>query len=170
MEGDGNGWSAAPDGRQVWGRFGAAGLFLVAANPESGTPELMMQHRAVWTNEGGTWALPGGARDSHETAVDAAIRESVEEASLDPALIDVHEALVTAGPFDADPARPDLPGGWTYTTVLATTTTGGRIPLEPDEESLELRWVPLDGVEKLPLLTAFRQAFPMLRERAHRLN
>ena len=169
MEGDGNGWSAAPDGRKVWGRFGAAGLFLVAPRPGSGTPELMMQHRAVWTNEGGTWALPGGARDSHETAVDAAVRESVEEASLDPELVDVRDAVVTAGPFDADPARPELPGGWTYTTVLATTTTGDRIPLKPDEESLELRWVPLADVEKLPLLTAFRQSFPRLRELSARL-
>ncbi len=45
----------------------------------------MLQHRAAWTHEGGTWALPGGARDSHEDAVAAALREAVEEATLDPA-------------------------------------------------------------------------------------
>ena len=170
MEGDGNGWAAAPGDRKVWGLYGAAGLFLVARHPESGTPELMMQHRAVWTNEGGTWALPGGARDSHETAIEAAVRESVEETSLDPELITIEQELVTAGPFDADPQRPELAGGWTYTTVLATTVTGGRIALDPNEESLELRWVPLDEIEKLPLLTAFRQALPRLTALAARLN
>ena len=30
MLGDGNGWVTTPDGTKLWGRFGAAGLFLVA--------------------------------------------------------------------------------------------------------------------------------------------
>lgn len=149
----------------MWGRHGAAGLFLVEPDGAS----LLMQHRALWTNAGGTWALPGGARDSHETPTDAAVREAVEETAIDPTLVRVLEETVTAGPFEADPTRPELAGGWTYTTVIATTTTGGPIATVPNEESLELRWVPLDEVEQLPLLSAFQQSFPNLRERVYHL-
>lgn len=166
MEGDGNGWAAAPGGSRVWGRHGAAGLFLIATEPE---PELLMQHRALWTNAGGTWALPGGARDSHENAAEAAVRESVEETSLDPRLIEIHRSEVTAGPFPGDPGRPTLAGGWTYTTVLAVTRDRARIDVDPNEESLELRWVPLSQVEGLPLMPAFRESFPRLRKLAMEL-
>ena len=166
MEGDGNGWAAAPGGARVWGRHGAAGLFLIAAEPE---PELLMQHRALWTNAGGTWALPGGARDSHEDAAEAAVRESVEETSIDPRLIDIRRSEVTAGPFPADPDRPALAGGWTYTTVLAVTRDGARIDVDPNEESLELRWVPLNEVEDLPLMPAFRESLPRLKTLATEL-
>ena len=41
-----------------------------------------MQHRASWTNEGDSWGVPGGARDSHEDASAAALREAHEEAGL----------------------------------------------------------------------------------------
>lgn len=133
---------------------------MVAARPE---PALLMQHRALWTNAGGTWALPGGARDSHESAAEAAVRETVEETALDPALIEIRHCKVTAGPHPGDPARPALAGGWTYTTVLALTRGGEPIAVDPNEESLELRWVPLGEVEELPLMPAFREAFPRLK-------
>ena len=67
--GDGNGWVVSAEGARRWGRFGAAGLLLRAADPsDPATPLVLLQHRAVWTASGDTWALPGGARDSHEDA------------------------------------------------------------------------------------------------------
>ena len=60
---------------------GAAGLLLRAPRPD-GTPAVLLQHRAPWSHQGGTWGLPGGARDSHETAEQAAVREAHEEAGL----------------------------------------------------------------------------------------
>lgn len=60
------------------------------------------------------------------------------------------------------PSRGWLPGNWTYTTVIARTRSGQPLAVEANEESNELRWVPLGEVEKLPLLGAFRQAFPAL--------
>ncbi|HHU67972.1 NUDIX hydrolase [Corynebacterium sp.] len=159
MIGDGNGWAAGP-GAKVWGRFGAAGLMLLAG--EGADPLVLMQHRALWTNNGGTWALPGGARDSHETVVEAAVREAVEECSLEPSLIEVLHEEVTAGPFPADPEQPELAGGWTYTTVIARTTTGGPLKTFPNEESVELRWVRLSELYELPLMPAFASSLPGL--------
>lgn len=169
MIGDGNGWAAGP-GARVWGRFGAAGLMLLAAEGREGDPLVLMQHRALWTNNGGTWALPGGARDSHETVVEAAVRETVEECSLEPSLIEVLHEQVTAGPFPADPAQPELAGGWTYTTVIARTTTGGPLRTFPNEESVELRWVRLSELSDLPLMPAFAKSLPELVQAIRRLS
>ncbi|GAB3946088.1 NUDIX domain-containing protein [Corynebacterium tapiri] len=157
MEGDGSGFSALPGGKTAWGRFGAAGLFL---RTREVTPHLLLQHRAPWTHAGGTWALPGGARDSHETAVDAALREAVEETGIDVSQVNVERTVVTAGPFDADPDRPELAGGWSYTTVVASVDK--QLELTPNEESVELRWVPCAEVEQYDLLPAFRAALPQL--------
>ncbi|SES16465.1 NUDIX domain-containing protein [Corynebacterium cystitidis] len=143
MIGDGNGWLDGPGGARLWGRYGAAGLFLQAGN------QVLLQHRAEWTANGGTWALPGGARDSHETPVEAALREAKEETALDQDLVRVTGALITAGPFAS---------GWSYTTVTARTRNDEQIPLTANEESLELRWVDLENINELPLLPAFERS------------
>src|SRR5436305_2016012 len=92
-----------------WGRHGAAGLLLRAPLPD-GMRAVLLQHRAVWSHQGRTWALPGGARDSHETAEETAVREAHEEAGLTPELVIVRAAVVTA---EASGSH------WTYTTVVA---------------------------------------------------
>ena len=66
MSGDGNGWVFCSLGHRHWGRFGAAGILITDGL------RVVLQHRAGWTHEGDTWALPGGARDSHETPAEAA--------------------------------------------------------------------------------------------------
>ncbi|KQB86151.1 NUDIX domain-containing protein [Corynebacterium lowii] len=159
MKGDGNGWAAGPHGSTLWGRFGAAGLMLVARRERT----VLMQHRALWTHHGGTWALPGGARDSHETATDAALREAHEETAIDATSLRVVGEYLTAGPFPGDPERPDLAEQWSYTTVLAETHSGCSLSSQPNEESAELRWVHVDEVENLSLLPAFASAWPRLR-------
>lgn len=150
MRGDGDGWAVGPDGDKRWGRHGAAGL-LLRAPLSDGTPAVLLQHRAAWSHQGGTWALPGGARDSHETTVDAAVREAHEEAGIDTAAVSVRAERVTSG----------RAGGWTYTTVvadaaepLATTING---------ESTELRWVPESQVAAMPLHAGFAESWPVLR-------
>ncbi len=150
----------------MWGRNGAAGLLLLAAHPGVDIEQwqVLMQHRAHWTNNGGTWALPGGARDSHETVAVAALREASEETGIDAHQVDIVHSLVTAGPFPADPERPELAGGWSYTTVIAKTTNGQPLDTVANEESLELRWVRLGDVEQLSLMPAFKDAWPGLRE------
>ena len=138
----------SPDGKvKYWGRFGAAGLLVW--HRESG---ILLQHRAEWSHNGGTWALPGGARRQGESAHDAALREADEEAGV-PAeiLTPLFESV-----FDA--------GFWTYTTV-AVEAREFFTPVVADLESIELRWVPLDEVESLKLHPGFAGSWPSLRER-----
>lgn len=154
VHGDGDGWVTADDGGHYWGRFGAAGLLLRAPRPD-GTPAVLLQHRAVWSHQGGTWGLPGGARDSHETPEETAVREAHEEAGLVAERLMVRATLVTAEVAGI--------GGtsWTYTTVVADA----REPLRtlPNQESAELRWVGEDQVADLPLHPAFAASWKRLR-------
>ncbi|MFI5505521.1 NUDIX domain-containing protein [Corynebacterium kutscheri] len=154
-----SGFAAGPHGLALWGRFGAAGLALVAET--EGT--ILMQHRAAWTAQGNTWALPGGARELGETAVETAVRETYEEAGIDPGVYQVMDTYITAGPYPADPHRPELAGNWTYSTVIAIAHH--QVPTIANEESLELKWVELAEVEKLPLLGAFAQSWPVVYEK-----
>ena len=62
---------------------------------------MLLQHRAPWSHQGGTWGLPGGARDSHETPEQAAVREAHEEAGLPADLLTVRTTVVTAEPRPA---------------------------------------------------------------------
>ena len=59
VRGDGDGWVLSDTGGMFWGRHGAAGLLLRAPLPD-GTRAVLLQHRAAWSHQGGTWALPGG--------------------------------------------------------------------------------------------------------------
>jgi 8-oxo-dGTP pyrophosphatase MutT (NUDIX family) len=139
-------------GRRHWGLHGAAGLLLVRRDADGRPVAVVLQHRAPWSDQGGTWGLPGGARTPHESAVDAALREAAEEAGVDPAAVRVRGTSALT--------HPD----WSYTTVLADEL----VPVEPaatDAESVEVRWVPVEDVTDLPLLPAFADAWPDLRRR-----
>ena len=82
-------------GAHYWGKHGAAGLLLVAPRGD-GTAAVLLQHRAPWSHQGGTWGLPGGARDSDETPKQAAEREAHEEAGLSADQFKVWDTKVTA--------------------------------------------------------------------------
>ncbi|MCV7177155.1 NUDIX hydrolase [Mycolicibacterium sphagni] len=154
MRGDGDGWVVSDTGTPYWGRHGAAGLLLRAPRPD-GTPAVLLQHRAPWSHQGGTWALPGGARDSHETPEQAAVREANEEAGLTAEHVRVRATVVTAEVVGAGGTH------WSYTTVVADapellTTVANR-------ESSELRWVAEDEVDELPLHPGFAASWERLR-------
>ncbi len=132
-------WATCSNGHAHWGRRGAAGL-LVAQGGRA-----LLQLRASWSHQGGTWSIPGGAIERGETSVQAALREAEEELGLDGDSIDVRGAYVASC------------GGWTYETVLA-------VPLRPLElanlaESNDHRWVCGSRVDDLPLHPAFRTAW-----------
>lgn len=138
-------WAVGPDGARYWGLDGAAGL--VAYDPARG---VLVQHRAAWSHQGGTWGIPGGARHRGEAAISGALREAREEAGV-PA-----ESLrVTAT------STLDL-GFWSYTTVIARVIAGFD-PHAGDDESEELAWVPADRVDALELHPGFASAWPRLR-------
>lgn len=150
VRGDGDGWVVSSNGAAYWGRHGAAGLLLRAPRPD-GTAAVLLQHRAPWSHQGGTWGLPGGARDSHETAEEAAIREAIEEAGLPPDRLTVRTTVVTAEVT-----------GWSYTTVIADADE--LLDTVPNRESAELRWVAEDDVADLPLHPGFAASWARLRE------
>ena len=143
----GDAWVFAPDGTRYWGAFGAAGLLVW--HPEAG---ILLQHRAVWSHNGGTWALPGGARRQGESATDAALREAAEEAGVPADAISILFEEV----FDL--------GFWSYTTVVAECTRLFE-PVVGDAESLELEWVKLDDVHLKELPPGFAASWPHLRAR-----
>jgi 8-oxo-dGTP pyrophosphatase MutT (NUDIX family) len=143
----GDAWVEGPDGRRYWGRYGAAGLLV---HDESAG--ILLQHRAEWSHFGGTWGLPGGARHEGESAVAGAIREAGEEAGV-PA--DALEIAFTST-FDL--------GYWSYVTVIARATRSFDARIG-DAESLELRWVPVEEVDTLPLHPGFGSTWPALRAR-----
>jgi 8-oxo-dGTP diphosphatase len=154
VQGDGDGWVVSDSGAHYWGRYGAAGLLLRAPRPD-GTPAVLLQHRAVWSHQGGTWGLPGGARDSHETPEETAVREAREEAGLLAELLAVRGAVVTAEVFGLGGAH------WTYTTVVADAAE--LLHTVPNRESAEMRWVAEDEVADLPLHPGFAASWHGLR-------
>jgi 8-oxo-dGTP diphosphatase len=146
--GDGNGWVDSNSGHRHWGRFGAAGLALVRIVPR---PQVLLQLRAAWTHQGGSWGLVGGARDSHESVAEAALREAAEEAGIDRSLV-----TVLGSQLGVDD------GNWSYTYVLALAGDG--LAVAPiTSESDELRWVDLDEVTGLALHAGLGQTWPELR-------
>lgn len=118
-----------------------------AALPADST--VLLQHRAAWSHQGGTWGVPGGARDSHEDVVTTALRETMEETGIDAStaeLLGVH--------------RADH-GAWHYTTAIML------VDHEPaargNRESVELRWLPVADVAERALHPGFAEAWPVLR-------
>ncbi len=151
MRGDGDGWVVSETGAAYWGRHGAAGLLLRAPHSD-GSAAVLLQHRAPWSHQGGTWGLPGGARDSHETPEEAAVREAHEEAGLSADRLVVRTTVVTATATGSE---------WTYTTVIADAEE--QLETVPNRESAELRWVAEDEVATLPLHPGFAASWAELR-------
>jgi len=132
-------WATCEHGHAHWGRRGAAGLLLA----ERG--RVLLQLRARWAHQGGTWSIPGGARERGESAVDAALREAREEMSIRDREIHVRSSYVATC------------GGWPYETVLAVPA--GPVHLAHLSESDGHVWAGVDEVGGLPLHPAFRQAW-----------
>ncbi|MEY9214274.1 NUDIX hydrolase [Thermobifida halotolerans] len=144
--GDGDGWVTLADGSQRWGLHGASGLLLHSVD-ESGIGHVLLQHRAPWTHQGDTWGLPGGARNSGESSVEAALREFAEEVAGELgalSLFGIH--------------RQDYQV-WAFDTVLANIPE--RRPFSPgNPESQNIRWVPVHEVPSMPLIPAFGRVWP----------
>jgi 8-oxo-dGTP diphosphatase len=141
---DGDGWVQCRCGNRHWGLNGAAGILIVRDQ------EILLQHRAPWVHNGDTWGIPGGARDSHENAVEGAFREAVEETGIDTSLLTVIHTFI------------DNHGDWKYETVVARATVG-LVAHEVNDESHEVRWVEIEKVDQLPLHPSFAKSWPELK-------
>ena len=135
-----------------WGIHGAAGLLLV--KPTTRPVTVLLQLRSSWSHGGGTWALPGGALDSHEDPVTAAAREAYEETGIDPSHLQF-KAVFT-----------DDHGNWRYDTVIAHTDAD-EIEFDANPESADLRWVAIEDVEHYDLHPGLRATWPELIGHVH---
>jgi 8-oxo-dGTP diphosphatase len=141
---DGDGWVECACGNKHWGLNGAAGILIVRGH------EILLQHRAPWVHNGDTWGIPGGARDSHESTIEGAFREAVEETGIDTNLLTPLHTFT------------DNHGVWKYETVIARAKDG-LIAHEVNDESHEVRWVDVDTVTELPLHPSFAKSWPELK-------
>ena len=146
---DGDGWARCDLGHTHWGIFGAAGL-LAWLPGRNGDPAQVLLHRRGWTvHYPRTWGPPGGARDSHESEVHAALREAAEEIAVPAAHV-----------------RPtgihlDDHGGWAYRTVLAEADEPFGVR-NANRESIAAGWIPAPDVAGLVLHPGFAAAWPRL--------
>jgi 8-oxo-dGTP diphosphatase len=141
---DGDGWIQCDCAGKHWGLFGAAGLILIRDQ------SILMQHRAPWVHNGDTWGIPGGARDSHETPLEAALREANEEIGIDTQLLTVVDEFV------------DDHGPWRYHTIVAKADPK-LIAHEMNDESLEVKWISIAEVENQILHPSFEKTWPQLK-------
>lgn len=145
-----DGWTTCALGHQHWGRAGAAGLLLHRSGPAG--IEVLLQLRAVWSHQGGTWSTPGGALHPGEAPDVGALREAREELGLLP-----DDVVLGARSVDDH-------GGWAYTTLLATPARS----LEPADlllngESEGAAWIALGDLDGVPLHPGLAASLDRLR-------
>lgn len=120
----------------------AAGLLLRAPDARR-RPLVLLQRRAPGTRDGERWEMAVGARRCGETSVQAALREAVERAAVDPDRVRIRGELATESftAVVADVAEP--PAAWPKPAGLA--------------------WVPETQIAGLNLHPAFAAGWPALR-------
>lgn len=147
---DGDGWIECSCGGKHWGLHGAAGLLLLRGS------QVLLQHRAPWVHNGDTWGIPGGARDSHESYLEAALREAHEEIGI------------TADEIEVTGESCQEHGAWGYHTIIALAHERCD-PIAANQESIEVRWIERSDVPTLALHPAFGRNWPALVELIHTL-
>lgn len=145
-------WITCDCGREHWGIFGAAGILVVRLDASEKVSHVLLQHRALWVDQGGTWGIPGGALHYGETAVDGALREACEEIDVAPQTVQVIGKSVLDH------------GNWSYTTVVAVPTEGFAFQSDEDE-SLAVEWVSVADIHALPLHSGFASGWNVLHEK-----
>ncbi|MBQ5557037.1 MAG: Maf family protein [Aeriscardovia sp.] len=151
----GDGWIECSYSHRHWGLNGAAGVLLARRDEATGeVTDVLLQHRAEWSAEGGTWGIPGGAIADGENPLEGSLRESFEEANI------------TAQNIDIVGTHVEDHGNWAYTTVFAFEKPGRVVTARAnDGESLSVEWIPFHDVGKYRLLSYFGQNWPGFAER-----
>jgi 8-oxo-dGTP diphosphatase len=147
----GDGFIVVADGTRRWGRFGAAGI-LVRHTDDDGTVSFFLARRSEFCHRGGTWAIPGGARNQDEDALAAALREFAEEIG-----VPLHEHE-----FEMAHIHEDDHGGWSYTTIVLDVAEQFPPPTSFNWETAEARWVSAGELAELELFDAFEATLRLL--------
>jgi 8-oxo-dGTP pyrophosphatase MutT (NUDIX family) len=152
MRVSGAGFVTLADGSRRWGLFGAAGVLVRHVDAEDGEPHYFLARRSMHTHLGGTWAIPGGALDQGESAIEGALREFDEEIG-----IPLHQyAYTVAETYEDDH------GGWSYTTLVVDVADRFDPPAALTWETAEVRWVRASELTSLELFGAFRATLERL--------
>lgn len=154
----------APGHPRHWGPDGAAGALAWLTCSDGETCVLLAQ-RSKHVQSGGTWAFPGGAIDSGEDSLSAAIRELTEEISAGAG-----SSLKPCGLTGQMEASCGHGCGWTYTSyVIRVRPEDGDVPFvqvargSSAWETDDVAWWPLASVDTLELHPAFAKAWPALK-------
>lgn len=135
---NGDGFVTVADGTARWGLFGAAGVLARHGD------RVFVAQRSLHCHQGGTWAIPGGALQSHESPLEGALREFSEEIGHE--LVDYVVAI----------EHEDDHGGWSYWTIVVDLPA----PFEPPDrhhwETSATAWMTLEELAELELHDAFR--------------
>jgi 8-oxo-dGTP diphosphatase len=102
--------------------------------------------------DNGVWELPGGRVDVGETAEQAAIRETAEEAGVQVAITGL------AGLFTDPGLVIRSPGGEVrqqFAVLFRGRAVGGR-PHGDQSETSEAAWIPVDDLPEWPIVSAER--------------
>lgn len=125
--------------RDCWSGHVTGAAWLVN---QAGTHVLLTHHRKLER-----WLQLGGHSDGDPDTVRVARREAQEESGLAVRLLDPEDAI-----FDVDihpiPARKADPDHWHFDIRLAMQVVGSE-QFVVSEESHDLRWVPIDGLQEV---------------------
>jgi 8-oxo-dGTP diphosphatase len=134
----GDGFITVGDGSMRWGRYGAAGVLVRCEG------HVFVALRSPHSHHGGVWAIPGGALNSHETALEGALREFAEEIGVE-----------LAG-YEIAIEHEDDHGGWSYWTIVLDLPARFEAPDRLHWETSATNWVTLEELAELDLHPAFR--------------
>jgi ADP-ribose pyrophosphatase YjhB (NUDIX family) len=105
---------------------------------------VFVAQRSAHCHEGGTWAIPGGALQRDEEALDGALREFAEEIGVD---LDGYEVVTV---------HEDDHGGWSYWTIVLEVASPFDLPTRLHWETSATAWVTTEELASLELHPAFR--------------
>jgi 8-oxo-dGTP pyrophosphatase MutT (NUDIX family) len=127
-------------GHWHWGTAGAAGVLFRAGD------RFLLQHRAPWVQDGGSWGIPGGASSEGEDVVTGALREAAEEGAMPTFLHATGARVVT-----------DDHGGWAYRTVVVDVPAEFAPSGSQDGETGEggYAWLTVEEMSRLRLHRGF---------------
>jgi bifunctional NMN adenylyltransferase/nudix hydrolase len=117
----------------------------------------------------GLWALPGGFVEQNLTCKDNAIKELVEETSIDMPLRALHSAITHEQIFDA-PSRSLR--GRTFTMAYLIELVGGKEGLpkvKGADDAKEAKWFPLSEIDNMQHLL-FEDHYSILKHMLGRLK
>lgn len=148
----GDGFVFFPNGERRWGLHGASGV-LIRHIDESGIESFFLAQRGD-NVEGGRsqWAIPGGAMETGESAVEGALREFREEieVELDYEILGEHAAHVHEV--------------WSYTTVVVQVNEKFLPPEQLHWENKAAGWFTRDEIAELNTYEEFQVALQHLFE------